>query len=275
MRFVSVLNSITRRKPSSVVGIGIAARPSASTGDLERHVVLQRHELARDARLLGELDQLLAALGLLDLAGARQQRIEIAVFVDQLGRRLDADARHARHVVGRIAGQRLHVDDLVGRHAELLDHLVAADRLGLHGVEHDDAGAHQLHQVLVGRDDGHVAAGVDRMSWHRWRSGRRPRSRSSSMQATLKAFTASRMSGNCGTSSSGGGGPVRLVVRVDLVAEGLPTASKMTARCVGASDALVSRSSFHSMAQKPCTAPTGSPSDGRVSGGSAWKARKM
>ena len=28
-------------------------------------------------------------------------------------------------------------------------------------------------------------------------------------------------------------------------------------------------------AQKPCTAPTGRPSDGRVSGGSAWKARKM
>ena len=49
----------------------------------------------------------------------------------------------------------------------------------------------------------------------------------------------------------------------------------MTARCVGPLDFLESCSSFHSMAQKPCTAPTGSPSDGRVSGGSAWKARKM
>ena len=49
----------------------------------------------------------------------------------------------------------------------------------------------------------------------------------------------------------------------------------MTAKWVGASAAFVSRKSFHSMAQNPCTAPTGSPSDGRVSGGSAWKARKM
>ena len=49
----------------------------------------------------------------------------------------------------------------------------------------------------------------------------------------------------------------------------------MTAMWVGASEAFDSRSSFHSMAQKPCTAPTGRPSEGRVSGGSAWKARKM
>ncbi len=49
----------------------------------------------------------------------------------------------------------------------------------------------------------------------------------------------------------------------------------MTAKCVGASDAFDSRKSFHSMAQKPCTAPTGRPSEGRVSGGRAWKARKM
>ena len=129
--------------------------------DHVRHVVLEAHELARHTRLVGELDQLLAPLRLLDLAGAGQQRIEIAVLLDQLRRRLDADARHAGDVVGRIAGQRLHVDDLFGRHAELLDHLVAADLLALHGVEHDDAGPHELHQVLVGGDDGHVAAGID------------------------------------------------------------------------------------------------------------------
>ena len=29
------------------------------------------------------------------------------------------------------------------------------------------------------------------------------------------------------------------------------------------------------MLQKPWTAPTGKPSEARVSGGSAWKARKM
>ncbi len=126
-----------------------------------RHVVLETHQLARHTRLIGELDQFLAPLRLLDLAGPSQQRIEIAVFLDQLRRRLDADARHPGDVIGRIAGQRLHVDDLFGRHAELLDHLVAADLLALHGVEHDDARPHELHQVLVGGDDGHVAAGID------------------------------------------------------------------------------------------------------------------
>ena len=120
---------------------------------LTRHVVLERDQIEREPRLHGELGQPLAALGLLDLAGARQQRFQIAVLVDQLGRGLDADARHARHVVGGVAGQRLHVDDLVGRHAELLAHLVGSDGLVLHGVEHDDAGLHQLHEVLVGGDD--------------------------------------------------------------------------------------------------------------------------
>ena len=43
----------------------------------------------------------------------------------------------------------------------------------------------------------------------------------------------------------------------------------MAAICVGGSSSPVSRNSFHNMPQKPCTAPTGRPSDGRVSGGSA------
>ena len=38
---------------------------------------------------------------------------------------------------------------------------------------------------------------------------------------------------------------------------------------VGGASSPVSRKSFHNMAQNPCTAPTGSPSEGRVSGGSA------
>jgi len=37
----------------------------------------------------------------------------------------------------------------------------------------------------------------------------------------------------------------------------------------------MSTSSFQIMLQKPATAPTGNPSDLRVSGGSAWNARKM
>ena len=45
--------------------------------------------------------------------------------------------------------------------------------------------------------------------------------------------------------------------------------SKTTARWVGRSSGFMSRNSFHSMLQKPSTALTCSPSDLRVSGGSA------
>src|SRR3546814_2837266 len=73
---------------------------------------------------------------------------------------------HTGHVVGGIAGQRLHVDHLVGRDAEFLHHLGRADAAVLHRVEHADArfisrrGAHQLHQVLVGGDDADLHAGL-------------------------------------------------------------------------------------------------------------------
>ncbi len=73
------------------------------------------------------LGQRLAALGLLDLAGAREQRIEIAIFIDELRGGLDADAFRARHIVGGIARERLHVDDLVRRHAEIVDDFLFAD----------------------------------------------------------------------------------------------------------------------------------------------------
>src|SRR6202007_1969644 len=64
--------------------------------DRERRVHVEQDETLRDARLLGEIDETLPALRLLDLRSARQQRLEIAIGVDELGRGLDADARHAR-----------------------------------------------------------------------------------------------------------------------------------------------------------------------------------
>ena len=106
-------------------------------------------------------EQHLAPLRLPDLAGAREQRVEVAVFEDEARRRLDADAGGAGHVVDRVAGERLDVDDPFGADAELLGHLVRPDRLVLEGVEHHDAGGDELHQVLVGADDGHPPAGRD------------------------------------------------------------------------------------------------------------------
>ena len=127
---------------------------------VELHVIVERDQFLRQPRFLGILDQRLAALVLLDLARALEQRFEIAVFADQLRRGFDADARHARHVVGRVADQRLHLDDLLRRHAEFLDHLGAADLVVLHGVEQHDAVVDELHQILVRRDDGGGGAGL-------------------------------------------------------------------------------------------------------------------
>ena len=126
---------------------------------VELHPVVEGNELLRQTRLLRVVDQRLAALVLLDLGSAGEQRFQVAIFADELRRSLDADPGYARHVVGRIADQRLHLDDLLRWHAEFLDHLGPADLLVLHGVEHDDAVIDELHQVLVRGDDGGGGAG--------------------------------------------------------------------------------------------------------------------
>ncbi len=130
----------------------------------QRHVVVELHQLLRQPRFGFVFDQRLAPLRLLDLVRMRQQRFEIAIGVDQLGRGLDPDARNARHVVDAVAAQRLHLDHLVGPDAELLAHLGFADMAIGHRIEHHHAVVRdELHHVLVGRDDGHLGAGLDRM----------------------------------------------------------------------------------------------------------------
>ncbi len=131
---------------------------------VEIHAAVELDELARDARELGVLDQVLPALGLLDLLGVRQEVLQVAIFEDELRRRLHADAGHARHVVDRIARQRLHVAHEARLDAELLDHLRHADALVLHLVVHLDAVADELHQVLVGGHDRHRRARLARLA---------------------------------------------------------------------------------------------------------------
>ena len=124
----------------------------------DRHVIFERHQLFRDARLFGKLDEAFAPLRLLDLRCSRKQLLERAIFADELGAGLDADARHARHIVDRIAGERLDIDDLGRRHAEFLHDFRLAQLLLLHRVIKRDPFAHQLHEVLVGGDDAHRGA---------------------------------------------------------------------------------------------------------------------
>ena len=75
------------------------ARARSVDRHVERHVLVERDQPLGNARQFGIVDQRLPALVLLDLAGALEQRFEIAVLADQLRRGLDADAGHARHVV--------------------------------------------------------------------------------------------------------------------------------------------------------------------------------
>jgi hypothetical protein len=58
----------------------------------------------------------------------------------------------------------LDVGNLFGWHAEFLGDLFGADAalVAGHRIEHHDAGAHQLHEVLVARDDRHVGACLQR-----------------------------------------------------------------------------------------------------------------
>ncbi len=124
----------------------------------QRHVVLQPDQFARNARLVGIVDDRLPAFLLLDLAGAGKQRVEVAELFEKLRGGLLADARHARHVVDGIAHHRLQVDHLFGRHAPFLDDFGNADLTVLHRVVHRDCLADELHQILVGGDDGRVGA---------------------------------------------------------------------------------------------------------------------
>ena len=87
------------------------------------------------------------------LAGVRQQVLEVSPAPDQLGRSLGSDPRDPGDVVRRVSGQRAQVEQLGGRNAKAaLDFLLVVAAV-LHAVEQHHALAHQLHQVLVARDD--------------------------------------------------------------------------------------------------------------------------
>ncbi len=127
-----------------------------------RRVVPQHDQLAGQAGLVGMGDQQLAPLGRLHGRGGGQHALQVAELGQQLAGGLRADAGHAGDVVHAVAHQRQQVGHLLRAAAELLAHLVRADRLLLDRVLHDHAGADQLHQVLVGGHDRDLAARLHR-----------------------------------------------------------------------------------------------------------------
>ncbi len=89
--------------------------------DARVDVVLERRQLLRHARVVGVLDQVLLALGAGDLLDARQDSLQRAEPLQQLGGRLLADPGDAGDVVGGVAAQPHQVDDQLRRHPVALD----------------------------------------------------------------------------------------------------------------------------------------------------------
>ena len=183
------------------------------------HIRVEGDEPQRDARVLCVLDQSFTTLGLFDLAGPFQQRFQIAIDAKQFGSGFHADAAHAGHIIDGVAGQRLNFHNLVRKDPELLHHLGGAEALVLHRVEKLDLAVHnQLHQILVRGYDGAAGAGFHR---HARISG------DEIIRLEVGHLDASDPEGACGVAHQRKLwdqifrriGTVRLVLRIDLVAE--------------------------------------------------------
>ena len=120
----------------------------------------------------GALEHLLWILGLgpglLQLLQRCVDAVHVVVGGQQVDGGLGPDTAHAWDVVGAVAGERLEVDHLLGRHAQLGEHPLAAHlgraavlRVGAAThVEHGDVTlvVDQLEQVAVAREDAHPPA---------------------------------------------------------------------------------------------------------------------
>ncbi len=268
-RRVSVENSIALRKAISLRASG-SCTASSSSGT-SSFTLSSSSTSCREMRAFSAFSiSASRRFGCLISPARIEQRFQIAIFDDQLRGGLDADARHARHVVGGIARQRLHLDHLFRRHAEFLDHLGDADAAVLHGVVHGDAVGHELHQVLVGGHDGRGGAALAGLRAHRSRSGRPPRSRPARGRAGRRRAPprGSAQIAGSGRPAPAAGAPCSR--DRSLLRKVISDLSKTIARWVGRLSGGMSRNSFHSMLQKPSTALTCSPSDLRFSGGNAW-----
>ena len=122
--------------------------------DIDGGLRVQRHQPFRQADLVGESDQRLAALGLGNFTCPFKKRLQTPEFIYKKCGGLDPDAGRAGNVVDTVTGQRLHIDHALGAHAELGLDPLAVDAQILHRIEHLDAAADKLHQILVGTDDG-------------------------------------------------------------------------------------------------------------------------
>ena len=113
----------------------------------------------------------------------------------------------------------MHVNHAVRGDAEFLEHLVRADELVFHRVQHADTIADQLHQVLVRTDDCHLTTGL---------AGAASKGGNDVIGLEPFGFDTGDVEGAGGIAGQrklrpqvfGQFGAVGLVLRIDLVAEG-------------------------------------------------------
>jgi hypothetical protein len=110
------------------------------------------------------------AVALLRNRGRRlEQLFQRAMRGDQVSRAFLTDAGHAFDVVDGVTHQRQHIDDLVGPHAEFLNHPGdVVPRSLVSRIEHADGVADELEEILVPCDDGHLESCPIRLPPH-WR----------------------------------------------------------------------------------------------------------
>ena len=140
------------------LGVGLASGQGLHV-QVDGHVGLDGGEELGEGDLFAVVLDLLAE-GAFQLVRMLQQCLYAPELCDELLGGLLSDAGAAGDVVGRVAHQSQHVNDLVGAlDAELGLHLLGSHGLeaaGVLGPVHADAAAHQLAVVLVG---GHHVGG--------------------------------------------------------------------------------------------------------------------
>ena len=124
----------------------------------KRQLLVERDELAPSPDGVEAGEQVFPQLRLLHRAGVGEDVLEGAVLFEQAGGGLFADPGYARNVVDLVAREREQVGDLLWGDAPFRFHLFGAVPLLVHGVVAADSVDHELHQVLVARDDHHFPA---------------------------------------------------------------------------------------------------------------------
>ena len=135
-------------------------QPPAFPVHVKLDIDVQRHQLAADQHLLCRGAQRLLLLGARHLVDIGEDVVERAEFLQQLGCRFDADARHARHVVHGVADQRLEVDDLLRLDAPVRDQARAIEHGMLAHAVDLDAVADELPAILIAAHDEDVQAAL-------------------------------------------------------------------------------------------------------------------